>query len=35
VPRGDLSRLGYADVALLADEEGDFRGIEATLREER
>ena len=27
----DLARLGYADVTVLADEEGDVRGIEATL----
>ncbi len=27
----DLARLGYADVSVLADEEGDVRGIEATL----
>ncbi|MDP9301751.1 MAG: hypothetical protein M3P43_12800 [Actinomycetota bacterium] len=33
--RGDLSRLGYADLALLADEEGDVRGIEGTLRQKR
>lgn len=29
---GDLARLGYADVIVLADEDGDARGIEATLR---
>ncbi|WP_187368926.1 methyltransferase [Baekduia soli] len=28
---GDLARLGYADVVVLADEDGDVRGIEATL----
>ena len=28
---GDLARLGYVEVAVLADEEGDVRGIEATL----
>jgi release factor glutamine methyltransferase len=27
----ELERLGYVDVAVLADEEGDVRGIEATL----
>jgi release factor glutamine methyltransferase len=27
----DLARVGYADVAVLADEDGDVRGIEATL----
>lgn len=31
--RGDLARLGFVDVAVLADEEGDVRGIEATLGE--
>lgn len=29
---GDLVRLGYADVAVLVDEDGDVRGVEATLR---
>jgi release factor glutamine methyltransferase len=28
--RDDLARLGYADVTVLADEEGDVRGVEAT-----
>jgi release factor glutamine methyltransferase len=28
---GDLARSGYGDVAVLRDEEGDVRGIEATL----
>lgn len=28
----DLARLRYADVRVLADEDGDVRGIEATLR---
>jgi release factor glutamine methyltransferase len=27
----DLARLGYADVEVLVDEDGDIRGIEATL----
>ena len=27
----DLARLGYLDVAVLTDEHGDVRGIEATL----
>jgi release factor glutamine methyltransferase len=27
----DLARLGYADVTVLVDEDGDVRGIEATL----
>ena len=27
----DLARFGYVDVAVLADEDGDVRGIEATL----
>jgi release factor glutamine methyltransferase len=27
----DLARLGYVDVAVLSDEDGDVRGIEATL----
>jgi release factor glutamine methyltransferase len=26
----DLARLGYADVSVLRDEDGDVRGIEAT-----
>jgi release factor glutamine methyltransferase len=29
--RGDLARLGYLDVSVLVDEDGDVRGIEATL----
>jgi release factor glutamine methyltransferase len=29
---GDLARIGYGDVTVLADEEGDVRGVEATLR---
>jgi release factor glutamine methyltransferase len=29
--RDDLARLGYVDVSVRADEEGDVRGIEATL----
>ncbi|MDQ1632911.1 MAG: release factor glutamine methyltransferase [Frankiaceae bacterium] len=29
--RDDLARLGYADVAVLTDDDGDVRGIEATL----
>jgi release factor glutamine methyltransferase len=28
--QGDLERLGYVDVNVLADEDGDVRGIEAT-----
>ena len=28
---GDLDRLGYVDVSILSDEDGDVRGIEATL----
>jgi release factor glutamine methyltransferase len=28
---GDLARLGYSGVSVLADEDGDVRGIEATL----
>jgi release factor glutamine methyltransferase len=28
--RDDLARLGYADVTVLVDEEGDVRGVEAT-----
>ena len=27
----DLERLGYGDVSILTDEDGDVRGIEATL----
>jgi release factor glutamine methyltransferase len=30
----DLERLGFADVSVLVDEDGDARGIEATLRED-
>jgi len=30
--RDDLARLGYVDVTVLHDEDGDARGIEATLR---
>jgi release factor glutamine methyltransferase len=30
--RDDLARLGYRDVSVLADEEGDVRGIEARFR---
>ena len=30
---GDLARSGYGDVAVLRDEEGDVRGIEATLQD--
>jgi len=29
--RDDLSRFGYTDVGVLVDEEGDVRGVEATL----
>jgi release factor glutamine methyltransferase len=29
----DLARLGYVDVTVLVDEDGDVRGIEATLEE--
>jgi release factor glutamine methyltransferase len=29
--RGDLARLGYADVDVLVDEHGDVRGVEATF----
>jgi release factor glutamine methyltransferase len=29
--RGDLARHGYADVRVLVDEDGDVRGVEATL----
>ena len=31
----DLARLGYVDVTVLVDEDGDVRGIEATLGEQR
>ena len=31
----DLARLGYAGVSVLVDEEGDIRGIEATLGDRR
>jgi release factor glutamine methyltransferase len=31
----DLARLGYVDVIVLLDEDGDVRGIEATLGEPR
>ena len=31
VLRDDLERLGYLDVTVLADEEGDVRGLEATF----
>ncbi|HEY6379913.1 MAG TPA: putative protein N(5)-glutamine methyltransferase [Candidatus Dormibacteraeota bacterium] len=31
----DLARLGYVDVTVLIDEDGDVRGIEATLGEAR
>jgi release factor glutamine methyltransferase len=30
--RDDLARLGYRDVSVLADEDGDVRGIEARFR---
>ena len=30
---GDLARLGYVDVAVLFDEDGEVRGLEATLGE--
>jgi release factor glutamine methyltransferase len=30
--RDDLERLGYRDVIVLSDEDGDVRGIEATFR---
>ena len=30
--REDLARLGYVDVSILRDEDGDLRGVEATLR---
>jgi release factor glutamine methyltransferase len=29
---GDLARLGFGGVVVLADEDGDARGVEATLR---
>ena len=32
---GDLARLGYVDVNVLLDEEGEPRGIEATLGKQR
>jgi release factor glutamine methyltransferase len=31
----DLARLGYIDVSVLLDEDGDVRGVEATLGEPR
>ena len=31
--RDDLARLGYVDVSVLTDDEGDVRGIEATLKQ--
>jgi release factor glutamine methyltransferase len=31
VLRDDLARLGYVDVTVLVDEDGDVRGVEATL----
>jgi release factor glutamine methyltransferase len=31
----ELARLGYVDVATLADDDGDARGVEATLGERR
>jgi hypothetical protein len=31
--RGELARLGYMDVRVLADEDGDVRGIESRLGE--
>lgn len=31
----DLARLGYVDVTVLTDDDGDVRGIEATLGEQR
>ena len=33
--RDDLARLGYIDVSVLVDEDGDVRGIEATQAEPR
>ncbi len=32
---GDLARLGYVDITVHVDEDGDVRGIEATLGEHR
>jgi release factor glutamine methyltransferase len=32
VLRDDLTRLGYGDVSVLADEDGDVRGIETSFR---
>jgi release factor glutamine methyltransferase len=29
---GDLARLGYVDVSVLSDEDGEARGIEARFR---
>ena len=31
----DLARLGYVGISVVVDEEGDVRGIEATLVERR
>jgi release factor glutamine methyltransferase len=31
--RGELARLGYVDVSVLADEDGDIRGIESRMGE--
>jgi release factor glutamine methyltransferase len=31
----DLARLGYVDVGVLVDEDGDVRGVEATLGQQR
>jgi release factor glutamine methyltransferase len=31
----DLAHLGYVDVSVLVDEDGDVRGVEATLGEQR
>jgi len=33
--RDDLARLGYIDITVLVDADGDVRGIEATLRQPR
>jgi len=33
--RDDLARLGYGDITVLVDADGDVRGIEATLAEPR
>jgi release factor glutamine methyltransferase len=33
--RDDLARLGYVDVGVLVDDDGDVRGIEATLGQQR